>query len=144
MPISAFLFLTALIALFNYAWPPAQQRHGLLPHLPSVLVGASAWIISYTLRLPILSLATFFGHLTNGITLTLSTVLSIALEEALRLGALVLLQLRLNPPPTEDWEEEWPRTGEIAFHKTFCVAVGWAIVEVCWSVAQGYEQVCMN
>lgn len=76
--------------------------------------------------------------------MALSTLLSIALEEGLRLGALVILGLKLDDPPasgSEEWDETWPRTGDEAFQKTFWVAVGFAIVEVGWSIAQGYEQV---
>ncbi|KIO28487.1 hypothetical protein M407DRAFT_22376 [Tulasnella calospora MUT 4182] len=160
VPISSLLFLLGLIILFTTVWPvtppatpdnpsppPSSPNHPWWRPHPSwagLLVGASAWIISYTLRIPIYTLSTCFNSCTNPFTVALSTIFSIALEEGLRLGALVILGLRLDDPPasgSEEWDETWPRTGDEAFRKTFWVAVGWAIVEVAWSIAQGYEQV---
>ncbi|KAG8897083.1 hypothetical protein FRC01_011488, partial [Tulasnella sp. 417] len=162
VPITSLLFLLGLIILFTAVWPvtppptpdnpsppPSSPNHPWWRPRPSfagLLVGASAWIISYTLRIPIYTLSTCFNSCTSSITVALSTVLSIALEEGLRLGALVILGLRLDDPPasgSEEWDETWPRTGDEAFQKTFWVAVGWAIVEVGWSIAQGYEQLAL-
>ncbi|KAG9017684.1 hypothetical protein FRB90_000274 [Tulasnella sp. 427] len=162
VPISSLLFLLALIVLFTTVWPitppptpdnpsppPSSPPHPWWAPRPSyagLLVGASAWIISYTLRIPIYALSTCFHSYISGVTVAISTVLAIALEEALRLGALVILGLKLDDPPasgSEEWDEIWPRTGDEAFQKTFWVAVGWAIVEVGWSIAQGYEQLAL-
>ncbi len=77
-------------------------------------------------------------------------MLSIALEEALRLGSIVLLGLRLDESSETDEDGSptglpgWPMTADDAFRKTIYVAAGWAVVEVCWSVSQGYEQVCRD
>ncbi|KAG8946911.1 hypothetical protein FRC04_011338 [Tulasnella sp. 424] len=162
VPISSLLFLLGLIILFTTVWPitppptpdnpsppPSSPQHPWWKPHPSyagLLVGASAWIISYTLRIPIYTLSTCFHSFTNAFTVALSTILSIALEEGLRLGALVILGLKLDDPPasgSEEWDETWPRTGDAAFQKTFWVAVGFAIVEVGWSIAQGYEQLAL-
>ncbi|KAG8907954.1 hypothetical protein FRB99_001462 [Tulasnella sp. 403] len=156
VPISAYLFLGSLTVLFAIAWPstsdsnepsgPASAPWYPRPHLASLLVGASAWVVSYSLRVPLFLLSSCLATYADSLAISLSTVLHVALEEAMRLGALVLLGIRLGDGNSNRGDDEWglwPRPGDDAFRKTFYVAVGWAFVEVAWSVAQGYEQLAL-
>jgi len=84
---------------------------------------------------------TLFGRLNGALPTILSTVVHILIEEALRLSSLLLLSVHLTYFPSHrDWVP-FPDTQDVTFRRIFWFALGWAIVEVCWSISQGYEQV---
>ncbi|KAG8863538.1 hypothetical protein FRB96_008278 [Tulasnella sp. 330] len=153
VPVVSLLFLVSLIALFTLCWAPTGAHHPpdstypYPPHIPELLVGAAAWIVSYSLRVPSFLITSSF----LGLPLWLSTMLHVTLEEVLRWGALILLGVRLGDSPCqelcgdEDGENRIlePSTRDEAFRRVFWVAVGWALVEVCWSISQGYEQLAL-
>ncbi|KAG9022958.1 hypothetical protein FRB95_013926 [Tulasnella sp. JGI-2019a] len=154
VPIVSLLFLVSLVVLFTLCWAPSNlpddpphAPYPYPPHIPELLVGAAAWIVSYSLRVPSFLITSSF----LGLPLWLSTMLHVTLEEALRWGALILIGIRLGGSPCGEalcGEGDVvrilePTTQDEAFRQVFWVAVGWAVVEVCWSVSQGYEQLAL-
>ncbi|KAG8890452.1 hypothetical protein FRB98_008487 [Tulasnella sp. 332] len=120
--------------LVDSAHHPPDSTYPYPPHIPELLVGAAAWIVSYSLRVPSFLITSSF----LGLPLWLSTMLHVTLEEVLRWGALILLGVRLGDSPCqelcggEDGENRIlePSTQDEAFRRVFWVAVGWALVEL--------------
>lgn len=136
VPLSAFLFLLALILLPRAVWPRPVHT----PHYGDLLAAAGAWIVSFSLRTPTHLISTFLP-LRPSFQIFISTVAQVLIQDVIRLSLFALLGLTL-----EQGNGEWvpyPEPEDDAFRRVWWMATGWAAVETLVAVCQAYGQLAL-
>lgn len=149
VPLTCFVLFVGLVLLVTFAWAPlpdfphSNVLYPYQPHARAFLVGAAGWIVSYSSRGPIYTIVTFGGRWASLTSVALSAILSgessqitllqytqrfyfaVAAQEALRLGVLVLLGVRLHAWAGHPEWVPYPTPQDEAFRDVWWVALGW-------------------
>ncbi|KAF8608800.1 hypothetical protein BDV93DRAFT_208737 [Ceratobasidium sp. AG-I] len=148
VPLACFVLFVGLVLLITFAWAPlpdfphSNVVYPYQPHARAFLVGAAGWIVSYSSRGAIYTAVTFGGRWASLTSVILSTILSVAAQEALRLGVLVLLGVRLHAWAGHPEWVPYPTPQDEAFRDVWWVALG-CTIEAALSIFQGYEQLSL-
>lgn len=149
VPIACLFVLSGLALLITFGWAPipgaphSKTEYPYRPNVRAFLVGAAGWVVSYASRGPIYGLVTFGGRWATLTSVVLAAIFSVAAQEAIRLGVLVLLNIRLHPWAGHPKWVPYPTPQDQSFHDVWWVALGWITVEAALSVFQGYEQLAL-
>ncbi|QRV94169.1 hypothetical protein RhiJN_22187 [Ceratobasidium sp. AG-Ba] len=149
VPLGSFLFFVGLVLLIVFAWAPGRDTphsnapYPYLPHGRAFLVGAAGWVVAYSCRTPVYAIVTLGGRWASLSSVILAAVCSVAVQEGLRLGVLVLLGVRLHAWHGHPQWTPYPTPQDEAFRDVWWMALGWSTVEAAFSVFQGYEQLAL-
>ncbi|KAF9517533.1 hypothetical protein BS47DRAFT_1339392, partial [Hydnum rufescens UP504] len=139
------IFILALFAAIPYIWAEPSSETPITSILRDVALGLVTWIASYTLRQPSFVLATCFGKYVTSYTTSLSTLLSVLVQESLRWFSIALLGVSLQAAPdasAPDWVPiQSPR--DPAFQRIWWFAMGWACVGEIYGITQTYLQLAL-
>lgn len=146
VPLATLVFFAGLVALVTWGWcvafknartlannrPPSRDERKAgqtYPHpfyWKAFSIGVFASITVQALRVPTF-VATSSLRISPTAAVILSTIISTALNEALRLLSVPLT----TPSPTS------------GFHSSFWLGLGWGTAETVWGIVQGYEQLAL-
>jgi len=149
VPLTCFVLFVGLVLLITFAWAPlpdfphSNVLYPYQPHARAFLVGAAGWIVAYSSRGAIYALVTLGGRWASLTSVVLSTILSVAAQEVLRLGVLVLLGVRLHAWAGHPEWVPYPTPQDESFRDVWWVALGWSTIEAALSIFQGYEQLSL-
>ncbi|KAG8732060.1 hypothetical protein FRC10_001264 [Ceratobasidium sp. 414] len=149
VPLACLSLLAGLVFLVTFAWAPTRDQphsntpYPYLPHGRAFLVGAAGWVVSYACRTPIYAAATLGGRWASLGSVVVAAVCSVAAQEGLRLGVLVLLGVRLHAWHGHPQWTPYPMPQDEAFRDAWWMALGWSTVEAGLSIFQGYEQLAL-
>ncbi|EJT51925.1 hypothetical protein A1Q1_06848 [Trichosporon asahii var. asahii CBS 2479] len=129
VPLATLVFFAGLVALVTWGCRDERKAGQTYPHpfyWKAFSIGVFASITVQALRVPTF-VATSSLRISPTAAVILSTIISTALNEALRLLSVPLT----TPSPTS------------GFHSSFWLGLGWGTAETVWGIVQGYEQLAL-